>query len=166
PYILDYFNDNFAFPFVGAKWHFDFGILNAKVRQAQAELEQLKHQQRLALMGIPIQVAKDYGDVQTNYKGSIGLEKAYVNARRWLVTTFSNFDMGLGKMDDIFLAFERYGVFRGDYLQTLYDYNISRAELDKDTGGFRQKLPEELKKAEQAKEKNGGVKPASITTAK
>jgi len=97
---------------VGAKWHFDFGILNAKVGQARAELDQLQHLERAALMGIPVQVAKGYGDVQQQYKASVGLEKAYVNARRWLVTTFSNFDMGLGNISDIFQAFERYGVFR------------------------------------------------------
>ena len=68
-------------------------------------------------MGIPVEVAKDYGKVQENYKGSMGMEKAYINARRWLVTSFSNFDMGLGKMEDIFQAFERYGSFRGDYLR-------------------------------------------------
>jgi hypothetical protein len=51
--------------------------------------------------------------------------------------------MGLGKMDDIFLAFERYGVFRGDYLMALYQYNLSVAQLDKATGAYRRKLPPE-----------------------
>ena len=139
PYINDWFNDNGALPMVGAKWHFDFGILKAKVGQARAELEQLQNQERTALLGIPVQVAKDYGDLQTNYKGSMGLEKAYVNARRWLVTTFSNFDMGLGSISDIFQAFERYGVFRGDYLMALYQYNLAVAQLEKDTGAFRRK---------------------------
>ena len=75
PYVNDYFNDNGALPVVGAKWHFDFGILKAKIGQAQAELEQLRHTERHALMGIPVEVAKDYGKVQENYKGSLGMEK-------------------------------------------------------------------------------------------
>ena len=140
PYINDYFNDNGALPMVGAKWHFDFGVLKAKVGQAQAELEQLQNQERTALMGIPVEVAKNYGDVQTNFKASVGMEKAYVNARRWLVTTFSNFDMGLGKLEDIWTAFERYGVFRGDYLMALYQYNLAVAQLDKSTGAYRRRL--------------------------
>ncbi len=155
PYVNDWFNDNGALPMLGAKWHFDFGILKAKVGQAKAELEQLQNQERTALMGIPVQVAKDYGDVQTNYKASVGLEKAYVNARRWLVTTFSNFDMGLGNISDIFQAFERYGVFRGDYLMSLYQYNLAMAQLDKDTGAYRRKLPaptNEKKAGHQARE--------------
>ena len=140
PYIEDFFNTAYGFPVIGAKWHFDFGITKAKIKEAQAELRQLKHNERAALMGIPVEVAQVYGKVQENYKGSQGLEKAYVNARRWLITAFSNFDMGLGKMDDIFQAFERYGTFRGDYLSALYNYNLAIAELEKATGAYRRKL--------------------------
>ncbi len=143
PYINDYFNDNGALPMLGARWHFDFGILKAKVNQARAELDQLQYTERAALMGIPVEVAKDYGKVQENYKASAGMEKAYVNARRWLVTSFSNFDMGLGKMDDIFEAFERYGAMRGDYLMALYQYNLAVAQLEKDTGAYRKSLPQD-----------------------
>jgi outer membrane protein len=145
PYVNDYFNDIGAMPMVGAKWHFDFGILKSKIGQARAELDQLRHTEKHALMGIPVEVAKDYGKVQENYKASVGMEKAYVNARRWLVTAFSNFDMGLGKMEDIFQAFERFGAFRGDYLMALYDYNLAVAQLDKSSGKFRRDLPAEGK---------------------
>jgi outer membrane protein len=156
PYINDYFNDNGALPMVGAKWHFDFGILKAKVGQARAELEQLQETQRAALMGIPVEVAKSYGEVRQYYRSSVGLEKAYINSRRWLVTSLNNFDMGLGKMDDIFQAFERYGVFRGDYLMSLYQYNLSVAQLDKATGAYRRKLPSEAP----------AIKPASLPVPK
>ena len=141
PYVNDFFNQAGALPVLGVKWHFDFGILKAKVKQAQAELEQTKQYEKAALMGIPVEVAQAYGKVQENYKASEGLEKAYVNARRWLITSFSNFDMGLGKMDDIFQAFERYGTFRGDYLMALYEYNLATAQLDKATGAYRRHLP-------------------------
>ncbi len=145
PYANDFFNGTGALPAVGAQWHFDFGILKAKIGQAKAELDKLQHDEKTALMGIPVQVAKDYGKVQENYKGSIGTEKAYINARRWLITSFSNFDMGLGKMDDIFQAFERYGTFRGEYLQSLFDYNMAVAELDKSSGAYLKNLPAEGK---------------------
>jgi len=140
PYIIDFFNTAYALPVVGVKWHFDFGVTKAKIRQAQAELEQLQHNEKTALMGIPVEVAQAYGKVQENHKASVGLEKSYVNARRWLITSFSNFDMGLGKMNDIFEAFERYGTFRGDYLMALYQYNLATAQLDKATGAYRRTL--------------------------
>lgn len=143
PYINDYFNQAGALPVVGAKWHFDFGITKAKIRQARAELEGLQHNKRAALMGIPVEVAKYYGKMQENYKKSVGMEKSYVNSRRWLITAFSNFDIGLGKMDDIFQAFEKYGAYRGDYLMSLYDYNLATAQLSKATGAYRRSMPTE-----------------------
>ncbi|MGC2434490.1 MAG: hypothetical protein WA433_11975, partial [Desulfobaccales bacterium] len=69
---------------------------------------------------------------------------------------FGNFDMGLGKMDDIFQAFERYGVFRGDYLMTLYQYNLSVAQLDEATGAYRRKVAAAAP----------ALKPASVLTPK
>jgi outer membrane protein len=140
PYVNDYFNDNGALPFLGVKWHLDFGILKAKIGQAKAELEQLQETEKAALMGIPVEVGETYGKVQENYKASVGMEKSYVNARRWLITSFSNFDMGIGKLDDIFQAFEKYGAFRGDYLMALYDYNLSVVKLNKVTGVYRRSL--------------------------
>jgi outer membrane protein TolC len=140
PYINDVFNQYYALPVVGMKWHLDFGITKAKINQARAEMEQLQETQRTALMGIPVEVAQAYGKVQENYRGSLGLEKAYVNSRRWLITAFSNFDMGLGKLEDIFQAFEKYGAFRGDYLLTLFQYNLAMAKLEKATGAYRRTL--------------------------
>ena len=159
PYVNDWFNGVGAMPAVGAQWHFDFGILKAKVGQARAELDQLRYTEKQALLGIPVEVARDYGKVQENYKASLGLEKAYVNARRWLVTAFSNFDMGLGKMEDIFQAFERFGSFRGDYLTALFDYNLAVAQLDKSSGAFRRNLPPEGKPEKDVTP--GRVQPAS-----
>ncbi len=143
PFHQDYFNEAGAGPVLGIKWHFDFGITKAKLRQARAELNKLQHQKRTALMGIPIQVAKAYGKVTENYRASKGMLKAYVNARRWIITAFSNFDIGLGTMTDIFVAFERYGIARGDYLLALFNYHLAVAELNKATGAYRRTLPKE-----------------------
>ena len=96
-----------------------------------------------------------YGKVQENYKASVGMGKAYVNARRWLVTAFSNFDMGLGQMEDIFKAFERYGATRGEYLNALYEYNLAVVKLEKATGAYRLAKPEKEQPQEKKQEKAG-----------
>jgi outer membrane protein len=144
-----------AGPVVGVKWHFDFGITKAKLNQAKGELQKLQHQERTALMGIPVQVAQAYGKVQENYRASQGMGKAYVNARRWLVAAFSNFDMGLGQMEDIFKAFERYGVARGEYLMALFEYNKAIAKLENATGAYRLAKPEKEPPQEKKPDKTG-----------
>jgi outer membrane protein len=158
PFVQDYFNDNGALPVLGMKWHWDFGILKAKIGQARAEFQQLKHTQQTALMGIPVEVGEAYGKVQENYKASAGLEKSYVSARRWLITAFSNFDFGIAKLDDIFQAFEKYGAFRGDYLLALYEYNLAQAKLNRATGAYLINVP----KAQTPP----GKKPGAATPAK
>jgi len=147
PYAYDLFNAHYAFPVAGVKWNWDFGITKAKINQARAELQQLKHVQETAVMGIPIEVAQAYSKVQENYKKAISLEKSYVNARRWLITSLSNYDMGLTKLEDLFQGFEKYGAFRGDYLLSLYQYNFAVAQLDKATGAYRGKIGEYTEKA-------------------
>jgi outer membrane protein len=140
PALMDFYNERGAMPFLGMKWDWDFGITTAKIRQAQAELSQLKHTEKTALMGIPIQVAEAYGKVQENYRATQGLEKSYINARRWVITAFSNFDMGIGTMDDVFKSIREYGESRGNYLLALYNYHLAKAKLDQVTGAYRLKL--------------------------
>lgn len=140
PAIIDFYNSRGALPVLGMKWNWDFGITEAKIKQAQAELSQLKHTEKTALMGVPIQVAEAYGKVQENYKATQGLEKSYINARRWVVTAFSNFDIGLGTMDEVFRAIREYGEARGNYLLALYNYHLAKAKLDNVTGAYRLKL--------------------------
>jgi outer membrane protein TolC len=146
PYIQDYFNERSLGAFLGMHWQLDFGISKAKIGEAQAELSKVKHLHETALMGIPVEVAQAYGKVQENYKKTLGLEKSYTNARRWLITAFSDFDMGLGKMEDIFRAFESYGQYRGDYLMTLYNYHLADVQLAKATGLYRVQIPGEKDK--------------------
>ncbi|MBI4643264.1 MAG: TolC family protein [Deltaproteobacteria bacterium] len=107
PWIYDFFNQAYAFPVVGVKWHFDFGITKAKIRQAQAELEQLQHNEKTALMGIPVEVAQAYGKVQENYKGSVGLEKSYVNARRWHLLALYQYNLATAQLDKATGAYRR-----------------------------------------------------------
>jgi outer membrane protein len=140
PALMDFYNERGAMPFLGMQWNWDFGITTAKIRQAQAELSQLQHTEKTALMGIPIQVAEAYGKVQENYRATQGLEKAYINARRWVITAFSNFDMGIGTMDDVFKSIREYGESRGNYLLALYNYHLAKAQLDNVTGAYRLKL--------------------------
>lgn len=155
PALSDFYNERGALPFLGMKWNWDFGITTAKIRQAQAELSQLKHTEKTALMGIPIQVAEAYGKVQENYKGAKGLEKSYINARRWVITAFSNFDIGLGTMDEVFRAIKEYGEARGNYLLSLYNYHLATAKLEHVTGAYRLKLASAAVPKNEEKAKKG-----------
>ena len=137
PYIGDDFNHIRAGVVLGAKWHFDLGILQGKVHKASAEYQRLLHTKDAATLAIPIEVAKSYQEAVEYRDAFQASEHAASASRRWLVTALSNFDLGVGQAKDIFLALDRYGKHRGDYLSSLLNYHLALAHLHYAIGEYR-----------------------------
>ncbi len=133
-YIPDQFNHTYGGGFVGAAWHFDFGIGKGKLDKARAEYQKLRDTQEYAERNIPIEVVKNYQDAIEAQKSYAAYEEATVGARRWIVASFSNFDLGIGTARDMLEAIDRYGKNQGDYLQSLYNYHVALARLDYSIG--------------------------------
>lgn len=136
-YIRDEFNHADGGIFLGTEWHFDLGIGRAKVRKANAEYQKLLFTKDFAERNIPLEVAKYYQDVleaRTSYEA---FEKAAVAARKWIVTSFSNFDLGVGTAKDMFDAIDRYGKNQGEYLLALFNYHVALANLSYAIGEYR-----------------------------
>jgi outer membrane protein TolC len=136
-YIGDEFNHANGGVVLGAKWHFDFGILEGKVSKARAEYERLLATREFATRNIPVEVAKYYQDAAENFAAYQASEKAAISSRKWIVVAFANFDMGVGQARDIFLAVERYGKNQGDYLASLLNYHLALAKLSYAIGEYR-----------------------------
>ncbi|MGD0398636.1 MAG: TolC family protein [Syntrophobacteraceae bacterium] len=133
-YIPDDFNHAYAGVFAGAQWHWDYGIGTGKLDKARAEYQKMRNTQEFAERNIPVEVIKYYQDAVEAYKSFTAYEQAAVGSRRWIVTAFSNFDLGIGTARDMFDAIDRYGKNQGEYLRSLYDYHVSLARLDYATG--------------------------------
>ena len=129
-YIADAFNHSYAGVFAGAQWHLDFGIGNGKLDKARAEYQKMRNTQEFAEKNIPVEVLKYYQDAVEANKSFTAYEQAAVGSRRWIVTAFSNFDLGIGTARDMFDAIDRYGKNQGEYLRSLYNYHVSLARLD------------------------------------
>ena len=50
--------------------------------------------------------------------------------RKWIVAALTSFDMGTGTADDLLRGIERYGQNRGRYLEALFNYTMSLAQLE------------------------------------
>jgi len=129
-YIPDEFNHAYGGFYAGAQWHLDFGIGKGKLDKARAEYLKMRNAQEFAEKNIPIEVVKYYQDAVEAYKSFTAYEQAAVGSRRWIVTAFSNFDLGIGTARDMFDAIERYGKNQGEYLKALYSYHVALARLD------------------------------------
>ena len=130
PYIPDEFNHVQIGAIAGVRWNFDFGISKAKVEKEKAEYARLQYAKATGKLKIPIQVAKYYQEVR-EWKVAVGAyREAALASRKWIVAAFTNFDMGIGTADDMLRGIEKYGENQGKYLEALFNYNLSLAQLE------------------------------------
>lgn len=134
PYVYDPFNYYAATPIIGLQWTWNSGRQPAQVRQAQAELDALVATNSFAREGIPYQVAEQYAMVKANHTRVEELAQASRAGRRWMIATYADFEAGLEEADKVVTAFQGYVLAHSDYLQAVYDYNLSVARLKQVTG--------------------------------
>lgn len=129
-YIRDDFNHTYIGVVGGLKWNFDFGISRAKIDKMMAEYGKLLHTKASAEMNIPLQVAKSYQEHLEWREAAASYLTATNASRKWVLSALADFDMGVGTADEMLRAIERYGQNRGKYLEALFRYNLSLAELE------------------------------------
>ncbi|MEE8378881.1 MAG: TolC family protein [Gammaproteobacteria bacterium] len=130
----DPFNSAGATPVLGLKWDWNSGRQPAQVAQAQAELEATLAIKSFAQQGIPFQVAEQYHTVHSHHKM---VQKLYVGiryGRRWMISSFADFEAGIEESDKVISAFLGYVQVYSDYLKTVNDYNLHVARLKVVTG--------------------------------
>jgi len=128
-YWNDDFNHAYAGVVAGAEWHFDLGIGKGKLDKARAEHGKTVAEQEFARQNIPLQVIKYYQDAREAQTAYEAYSDAAAGSRRWIVSAFTNFDVGVGTAKDMFDAIDRYGKNQGEYLSSLYTYHVSLARL-------------------------------------
>jgi outer membrane protein TolC len=137
PYINDPFNGGGLTPVVGMKWDSVFGVANARVNQAQAELEALNHKKAFAVAGIPFEVGEAYANARANHDAQRDLAEGAAAARRWMVATLADFSAGIESADKVADAIKNYVLAQTEYLRTVNDYNMNVAQLARLTGELK-----------------------------
>lgn len=130
PYMNDTFNHLNAGVALGARWKLDFGITGAKVAGERAQYNRLLSTKGYAEENIPLQVKKYYLDLIEARNSAVATRSAYLNAKKWAVTSLANFDFGMGPAKDIFEALQAYSTMRSDFFRAVYNYRIAAASLD------------------------------------
>lgn len=137
PHITDTFNGGGLTPVVGVKWDTTFGVAEAKVSQAQAELEALNHKKAFALAGIPFEISEAYANAQANFASQQELSQSAAAARRWMVASLADYSAGLEKGDKVAEAVKNYTLANTEYLRTINDYNMNVAQLARLSGELK-----------------------------
>jgi outer membrane protein TolC len=133
----DPFNSAGATPVLGLKWDWSSGRQPAQVAQAQAELEATLAVKSFAQQGIPFQVAEQYHTVHSHHEMVQKLYEGSRNGRRWMLSSYADFEAGLEEADKVISAFLGYVQAYSDYLKTVNDYNLHVARLKVITGDIQ-----------------------------
>lgn len=134
PHIYDPFNHIAATPVIGLQWSFSGDVRDAKVKQAQAELDSLLSKASFARNGIPYQVEEAFIQVHASYQQVQEMKQASINARRWMIASYTDFEAGLKEAEKIITAFQAYVLAHSDYLRLVNDYNMNIVKLKNLTG--------------------------------
>ena len=134
PFVIDPLNHETGGVAVGFKWHFDFGIAAGRISEARAEVQKVMHKRTFALQGIPLEIRKAHEEFLEAEKNIKSTKNSYKFAKKWLVASIANFDLGIGEAEEIFKALEQYAKTRAENYKQIYAYNMAIANLDRTSG--------------------------------
>lgn len=132
--LFDPFNYAALTPLIGIKWDWESGRQPAQVNQAQAELDALVEKSAFARQGIPFQVAEQYHYVRSFHTMVEELAKGSRAGRRWMISSYADFEAGLEEADKVMTAFQGYILAHTEYLKAVNDYNMHVVKLRHVTG--------------------------------
>ncbi len=129
-YIHDEFNEEYLGIVFGARWRFDFGMTGAACDRARTEYLAAKRRKEMVGEQIALEALNWYHEVIRARESVAAYDEASRASRRWLITSLSEFDMGLGSVKDVLDAIESYSRNRGNYLLSLFEFNASKVKLE------------------------------------
>jgi len=134
PFVVDPLNDKFIAVVLGLKYNLDFGITRGKIRSAQAEHLKVQETKQFAEQGIPLQVRKAHRELAEAIETIRATDEGWRNARKWLVASKANYDLGIGEARDLGQAVETYTRLRAENFKAIYNYNLALANIEHATG--------------------------------
>lgn len=125
----DSFNSKGAAAFIGLKWDLDFWRTAAKRKQAEADVQIEVQKLQGFLMKMRLDVVKA---VQQAAAAGLILEqgrKSLKAAKSWLRLAGDNWEMGLGKVDEVVKAYRAYFEMQAGVIKARYEYHLALANL-------------------------------------
>ncbi len=135
PFVKDEFNLFSGGVFLGLRQSFEWDMLGAGLDKARAELFELKSIEAMAARGIRLDVGRAYGKYEEAAIGMASAEEARHLSRQWLRLARDEYDFDPGQIKELISAFESFAKTEQEYHQSIFDYNVSLARLERVVGG-------------------------------
>lgn len=120
--------------FAGARWPLDFLAQSARVQQAEAQLQEARALERLALGGIGVEVENQYGVVVEAKARVDRWGHMTRTSRKWIATVQDMIELGTRDQRALLEPVRYYVDSRSQELWALHDLNVQMSELARLTG--------------------------------
>jgi outer membrane protein TolC len=116
------------------RWQLDLVPGVARVKQAQAQLEELRQTERYALGGVGVEVETAYAQIvdATAREHAYGLAER--TAKQWMIAIQQGIEVGTKEESDLVDPARQYALQRFSHLQAMMDVNLAWAQMAVVTG--------------------------------
>jgi len=122
-------NHFYWYAVLGFKWNLDLLPQAARTRQAEAQLEETRAMERLALGNAEFEVEKAYADAIEAKAREETWDKAEHISKQWISITQDHIDLGTWDETKLLEPLRAYGNARVAHLQALMDLNVTMSNL-------------------------------------
>jgi outer membrane protein len=134
PFVKDEFNLFSGGVFLGLRQSFEWDMLGAGLDKARAELFELKSMEASAAPAIRLDVQRAHGKYEQAAIGMASADEARRLSRQWLRLARDEYDFDPGEIKELISAFESFAKTEREYHQSIYEYNVSIARLERVVG--------------------------------
>ncbi len=119
---------------LGARWNLDLLPQQARIHAAEAQLEETRSIERLALGGKMVEVEQAWGSAVEAKTREEAWERAEKKGKKWIVEVSDGIDLGTADERALIDALRAYGNARINHLTAMLDYNVAMAQLAQASG--------------------------------
>jgi outer membrane protein TolC len=126
---FDPFNHFYYTVGVGARWSLDLLPAYARMNEAEAQLEETRALERLALGGLAAEVEGAYAAVVEAKGREESWSRAEHKAKQWIATVSGQIDLGTADEKALVEPLKAYANARAQHLVAIMDYNVTESQL-------------------------------------
>jgi outer membrane protein len=125
----DPFNHFYYYIALGARWSLDLLPQAARARGVEAQVEETRALERMALGGAMFEVEKAYADAVEARSREETWDRAEHQSKQWISIVQDHIDLGTWDEKQLMEPLRAYGNARVQHLTALMDYNIALSNL-------------------------------------
>jgi outer membrane protein TolC len=131
---MDPFNHFYAGAGFGLRWSLDLMPKAARIREAEAQLEEARALERMALGGIGVEVENAYATAVEADNRERHFDSAEHRAKQWIVTVQDAIELGTKNERDLMEPLRAYIDARVNHVFSLMDLNVAQSDLARVSG--------------------------------